>query len=93
LAFSTSNTAPSEIYLARIEIQPSHQGQGIGSRIMQDLLDQATIKGQPMVLDVLAVNQRAQALFQRLGFTDTTRHGINNIKIRMTTIPHLIHKS
>lgn len=84
---------PSEIYLARIEIHPSHQGQGIGSQIMQDLLDQAAINGQPIVLDVLAANQRAQALYQRLGFTETTRHGTNNIKIRMTTTPHLIHKS
>ena len=60
---------------------------------MQDLLDQAAIGSQPMVLDVLAANQRAQALYQRLGFTETTRHGTNNIKIRMTTTPHLIHKS
>jgi len=93
LACSTVEYCPSETSLARIEIQPSHQDHGIGSRTMQDLLDQAAIGSQPMVLDVLAANQRAQALYQRLGFTETTRHGTNNIKIRMTTTPHLIHKS
>lgn len=60
-----------ETYLARIEVQPSHQGQGIGSRTVQNLLDQAAKTSLPMVLDVLMVNHRAQALYQRLGFAQT----------------------
>jgi ribosomal protein S18 acetylase RimI-like enzyme len=35
------------------------------------------------VLDVLTVNQRAQALYQRLGTKEVARHGHNNIKITM----------
>lgn len=73
---------PDEVYLARIEILPGQQGHGIGSRIISALLDEARRRGQELVLDVLAVNDRAVALYQRLGMTEVARHG-NNVKIAM----------
>ncbi|GAA1015773.1 hypothetical protein STXM2123_5687 [Streptomyces sp. F-3] len=78
---------PTEIYLARIEIHPAHQGRGIGSRLIRDLLDQARRQGQDLTLDVLVVNHRAQSLYRRLGLHEVARHGENNIKIRMSTRP------
>jgi ribosomal protein S18 acetylase RimI-like enzyme len=74
---------PGEIYLARIEIHPSYQGHGIGTRLISALADEAAQKGQDLVLDVLTVNRRAQALYQRLGMTEVARHGDGNIKITM----------
>jgi ribosomal protein S18 acetylase RimI-like enzyme len=74
---------PTEIYLGRIEIHPDHQGGGIGSRLIGALIDEAAEKGQDLVLDVLTVNHRALALYQRLGMTEVARHGDNNIKITM----------
>ena len=74
---------PDEIYLARIEIHPDHQGHGIGTRLVSALLDEARQNGKALVLDVLAVNHRAQALYQRLGMTEVARHGDSNIKITM----------
>jgi ribosomal protein S18 acetylase RimI-like enzyme len=74
---------PSEIYLARIELLPGHQGHGIGTRLISALADEAGQKGQDLVLDVLTVNDRAHALYQRLGMTELARHGNNNIKITM----------
>ena len=74
---------PAEIYLARIEICPDHQGHGIGAHLISALLDQARQKGHDLVLDVLAVNHRAQALYQRLGMHEVARHGDGNIKITM----------
>ena len=44
-------------------------------------------RGQPLALDVLDVNQRARALYQRLGFTEVSRRGENNRKIRMRATP------
>jgi ribosomal protein S18 acetylase RimI-like enzyme len=80
---------PAEIYLSRIEICPRYQGRGIGTRLISALIDQATQKGQHLVLDVLAVNHRAQALYQRLGMTEVARHGDGNIKITMrSSTPH-----
>ncbi|MEU5688327.1 GNAT family N-acetyltransferase [Streptomyces venezuelae] len=78
---------PTEIYLARIEIHPDHQGSGIGSLLIRGLLHQARRQGQDLALDVLVVNERARALYQRLGLHEEFRHGENNIKIRMTTKP------
>jgi len=42
---------PAEIYLARIEIHPDHQGGGIGTRLISALIDEAGQKGQDLVLD------------------------------------------
>lgn len=81
---------PAEIYLARIEVHPTYQGQGIGARLISALIDEATQNGQDLVLDVLTVNHRAQALYQRLGMKEAARHGDNNIKITMrSSRPHL----
>jgi ribosomal protein S18 acetylase RimI-like enzyme len=74
---------PAEIYLSRIEVHPSYQGHGIGTRLISALIEEATHKGQDLVLDVLTVNHRAQALYRRLGMKEVARHGDNNIKITM----------
>ena len=80
---------PAEIYLSRIEIHPSYQGDGIGTRLISALIDEARQNDQDLVLDVLTVNHRAHALYQRLGMTEVARHGDNNIKIIMrSSRPH-----
>jgi ribosomal protein S18 acetylase RimI-like enzyme len=91
---------PAEIYLSRIEIHSSYQGHGIATRLISTLADVARAKEQDLVLDVLNVNHRAQALYRRLGFKEVARHGDNNVKItmRLTYTPpkpveHLIPKS
>jgi len=80
---------PGEIYLARIEIHPGHQGQGIGTRIISALLEEAERKGQALVLDVLTVNRRAQALYRRLGLTEVARHGDHGTRITMQSVHHV----
>ena len=78
---------PGEIYISRIEIHPDYQGRGIGTFLISGLADEARRNGQDLVLDVLIVNHRAQALYQRLGMKEVARHGDNNIKITMR-LPH-----
>ncbi len=78
---------PGEIYLARIELLPDHQGHGIGTRLISALIYEAGQKHQDLVLDVLSVNDRARALYQQLGMTEVARHGDNNIKITMRFPP------
>lgn len=90
---------PAEIYLSRIEISPDHQGHGIGTRLVSALIDEARRNGQDLVLDVLTVNHRAQALYQRLGMTEVARHGDNKITMRFPpagpgkAVKHMIHGS
>jgi len=77
---------PAEIYLSRIEVHPSYQGRGIGTRLIGALIDEAAHKGQDLVLEVLTVNRRAQALYRRLGLTEVATHGV---KITMrSSRPH-----
>jgi GNAT superfamily N-acetyltransferase len=79
---------PGEIYLSRIEIDPGYQGRGIGTRIISALADQAERTGQDLVLDVLTVNRRARALYQRLGLTEGARHGDRGVKVTMRSAYH-----
>jgi ribosomal protein S18 acetylase RimI-like enzyme len=74
---------PTEIYLSRIEIDPRHQRKGIGSHLVATLIDEARQRGHDLVLDVLTVNPRAQALYRRLGMVEVARHGEGNVKITM----------
>jgi GNAT superfamily N-acetyltransferase len=78
---------PTETYLGRIELHPDFQGLGIGGGIIQELLRQARRQGRDLTLDVLAVNHRAHALYRRMGLHEVSRHGENNIKIRMSSRP------
>jgi GNAT superfamily N-acetyltransferase len=79
---------PGEIYLSRIEIHPGHQGHGFGTRIISALLEEAERRGQELVLDVLTVNRRAQALYRRLGLTEVARHGDRSTKVTMRSAQH-----
>ncbi len=59
-------------YVAHIGVSPSHWGKGIGARIVEHLLAEGRSLGRSAAaLDVSALNPRAQALYERLGFTVT----------------------
>ena len=74
--------------MSRIEIHPGHQGHGIGTRIITALLAEAERTGQDLVLDVLTVNRRAQALYRRLGLTEVASHGDRGPKVTMRSAHH-----
>ncbi|MGW7515042.1 GNAT family N-acetyltransferase [Streptomyces sp. NPDC054796] len=72
-----------EVYLGRIELHPRYQGRGIGAGLIRSLIETAAQRRQHLILDVLAVNARAHAFYQRHGFREVARHGEDNRKIRM----------
>jgi ribosomal protein S18 acetylase RimI-like enzyme len=55
------------IRLAEIEILPDWQGRGIGSSIVRWLMQEAAKAEKPLTLRVLHINERARALYERLG--------------------------
>jgi len=57
-----------DVFLRAIEILPTHQGQDIGTRIIQEIIDDAASKQKPVILSVLNVNP-AKSLYERLGFS------------------------
>jgi ribosomal protein S18 acetylase RimI-like enzyme len=61
------------VYIARMELMPEHQGRGIGTRVVEQLIDDARRERAVSVdLDVLDANVGARRLYERLGFEHTT---------------------
>jgi len=72
------------ILLGAIEVAPEVQSQGIGSRLIRDLQDEAERKCIPLRLQVLQGNP-ARGLYERLGFAAT---GETETHIMMSWLPH-----
>lgn len=58
---------PDEIHLCQIQIEPSQQGGGIGTGLIQNLQTEANRLGVPFTLHVYRSNP-ALSLYRRLGF-------------------------
>ncbi|MGD2124088.1 MAG: GNAT family N-acetyltransferase, partial [Gemmatimonadota bacterium] len=54
-----------EFFLAGIYFLPEHQGRGFGSAVIGDIIKEASKRQLPVTLQVLKVNQRAQALYEK----------------------------
>ena len=65
-------TEPDCLKLNQLFLLPEHQGKGIGRACMLRIMDEARQRHVPVRLRVLKVNPRAQAFYQRLGFTPTS---------------------
>jgi GNAT superfamily N-acetyltransferase len=57
-----------DIYLAFVEVASSHQRRGIGTSIVQRVLDEAAATNRPARLQVMRANPGARRLYERLGF-------------------------
>jgi ribosomal protein S18 acetylase RimI-like enzyme len=60
--------APGHLELAGIQLLPAHQGHGIGTHLVEQLLVEARNADVPVRISVEKDNPRAQALYERLGF-------------------------
>ncbi len=66
--FSTSCTSDS-LKVYQFFIHPEYQGRGIGSACLTSILDDAHVAGKAVNLQVLKINTRGIAFYQRLGFS------------------------
>ena len=63
---------PDEAFVQTIAVAPAAQGQGLGARLVEDLLEEAARRRQRTVsLEVRADNEPAQRLYAAHGFTRT----------------------
>ncbi len=69
-----------QFYLGHLCVTPGMQGLGIGQLLLQELLQQGKAQGFHLAtLDVAATNPRAQAMYERYGFT-VTRERASTLK-------------
>lgn len=64
--------------IGELQIQPSHQNRGIGSRILSDIVDQAHKRGKSVKLSVALKNERANDFYQRCGFRHVSQTETHN---------------
>jgi len=58
------------MHLAEIGLMPEHQGQGLGTQIIKDVLATADQEALPVELQVFSANP-AWKLYERMGFAET----------------------
>lgn len=66
-----------DVDVVNIEIAPPHQGRGIGTSVLTDIISRARDENVSVSLRVLKINEGARRLYERMGFThydDTGTH-------------------
>ena len=77
VGFLATSRTRATLKVNQLYILPEYQGRGIGTACMTRVLNDASLRQKPVVLQVLKVNTRGVAFYQRLGFTtvgETTTH-------------------
>ena len=77
VGFLATSRTRDTLKVNQLYILPEYQGKGIGSACMARILDDASLRQKPVVLQVLKVNTRGIAFYQKLGFIivgETTTH-------------------
>ena len=62
---------PDSLYIHDLEIEPASQGRGIGTAVIEMVIEQGSSRELPIVLSVVPANPRAMRLYERLGFRVT----------------------
>ena len=62
---------PDCLFINQLYVLPEHQGQGVGRKCMLTVMERGRSLGLPVRLQVMRVNPRAVAFYQRLDFTIT----------------------
>lgn len=81
--------AEDEFYLQAIAVDPDVRGAGVGSLLLDDLVERGTLNGSARLgLDVAAKNDGARRLYARRGFVESSEwpssRVLPTILIRMT---------
>lgn len=63
------------VHIVELQILPRYQGMGIGTEIIEKVVDRAVRDGRDVTLAVAATNTRASRLYERLGFKPTGSDG------------------
>lgn len=76
LGYSILTLGVGEAHVLNISVAPNEQGQGIGRKMMENLIEVAKGEAETMFLEVRPSNPGAIALYSKLGFNEIgTRKG------------------
>ena len=67
------------VELAGLQLLPAHQGRGLGTRVIRDLIAEAAWSGRAFGLSVEKDNPRARALYERLGLVVVGEDGDEHV--------------
>jgi ribosomal protein S18 acetylase RimI-like enzyme len=68
---------PHELGLMDVALLPDYRGRGLGTHVIQEVMERAARLGLPMRLYVEVDNARAQRLYERLGFRRLSETGMH----------------
>jgi ribosomal protein S18 acetylase RimI-like enzyme len=64
-------STPDSLHIVELQLVPDMQGKGVGSAVVQHIIQQGINRGLPVTLSVVPANPRAKRLYERLGFEVT----------------------
>lgn len=70
--------------VGEIQVEPSHQSRGIGTRVLKDTIARAHARGKTVLLSAGLQNRRAVELYERLGFQCVSR---SDTHVHMQLVP------
>lgn len=59
---------PETLHIVELQLLPEAQGRGIGTAVVQQVIEQGARQGVPITLSVVPANPGARRLYERLGF-------------------------
>ena len=84
VGFLSLTRQPDFIKVHKLFISPKHQSKGFGEAVMKLLIEEASALKLPVRLQVLKVNSRAFAFYQRLGFKRTSENDTHVLMERLS---------
>jgi GNAT superfamily N-acetyltransferase len=81
--------SPRGVFIGIVQITPPWQRLGIGTQVIEDITNAASIRGLPTRLQVLKINP-ARRLYERLGFKlveETQTHYVTEFHTRSSAVP------
>jgi ribosomal protein S18 acetylase RimI-like enzyme len=72
--------------IGEVQVHPDHQGAGIGTQLLLDVIGRARERNKDVVLSTGLMNLGAARLYERLGFAETERSD-THVQFRYSTRP------
>ena len=78
------------IEIGEIQLLPTHQSKGLGTKVLVDIMVRAKHQGRDVILSTGLMNTGAQRLYKRLGFVVTER---TDTHVHMRCSAHAEHEA